>query len=635
MSARRFFALSVPSAVAATLVLLGLLASLQYRWAGELSAAENARLRSEARNHAEALSREFDLEVTRAFIGLQLGGEALARGDFSSYAERYETWRRSTAYSSLVKDVLLVEPAGDALALRRYVAARGEFEPAQWSAALEPVRRRVTELAQPRERGPGPPPPGRAFGPIIEEVPALVLFGFGGEARFTARAAAPPESGTVEVRRGVWNFRRGDGPPPPPLPSGFPGVRVERRGPELRFEILRPRDVMVVILDADVIRNRFLPALAERHFAGADGLDYDLTVVRQEDRGHVVWQSRPEGPSRERPDAAAGLLDLRFEELQTGEFRRMGGLRAHTEDTGAWRLLVSHRAGPLETVVAAARRRNLAVGFGILLLLGASVALVVVSSQRARRLGEQQMEFVAAVSHELRTPVAAICSTSENLRDGLIDDPAQVRSYGTAIHAEGRRLAEMVERVLEFAGTTRARPAAPPEDVEVAALVDAALRPFESDLEERGFTVVRDVAPGLPVVRGDAFALRRALQNLVENALKYDKGGRFLAVRAGAAKGGRRVRITVEDHGDGIAPAELDHVFEPFFRGREARAAQLPGFGLGLPLVRRVIEMHGGRLDVSSAPGRGTTFTLDLPGAVPPSAPPHPPARDVVTNPDR
>src|SRR6185503_13739091 len=132
-------------------------------------------------------------------------------------------------------------------------------------------------------------------------------------------------------------------------------------------------------------------------------------------------------------DAAAGLLDLRFEDVQNPEGRRFPGTRAHTEDTGAWRMLVSYRAGPLEQVVAAARRRNLAVGFGILLLLGASVGLVVVSSQRAHRLAERQMEFVAAVSHELRTPVAAICSTSENLADGIVTEPAQVRAYGSAI----------------------------------------------------------------------------------------------------------------------------------------------------------------------------------------------------------
>jgi signal transduction histidine kinase len=243
------------------------------------------------------------------------------------------------------------------------------------------------------------------------------------------------------------------------------------------------------------------------------------------------------------------------------------------------------------------------------------------------------MEFVASVSHELRTPVAAICSSSENLADGVVTEPAQVRAYGAAIRDEGRRLGDMLERVLEFAGATRARGPALAEDVAVSALVDDALRPFGPELASRGFTVVREVAPDL-LVRGDSFALRRALQNLVENALKYDQGGRWLAVRAGRDASARGIRISIEDHGEGIAPSELARVFEPFFRGRQARAAQVRGFGLGLTLVRRVVEDHGGRLRVESAPGRGTLFTIDLPAA-PRSAPHTVVPGDALANPDR
>ena len=237
------------------------------------------------------------------------------------------------------------------------------------------------------------------------------------------------------------------------------------------------------------------------------------------------------------------------------------------------------------------------------------------------------------MSHELRTPVSAICSTAENLADGVVSDPAQVREYGAVIHGEGRRLAGMVERVLEFARTTRAPAAGPPEDVPAAALLQDALRPFEPELRDRGFEVTREAAPGL-VLRGDAFALRRALQNLVENALKYDTGGRFLAVRAEAAPSGREIRLTVEDHGEGIAAQDLPRVFDPFFRGRQARAAQVRGFGLGLAFVRRVVEAHGGRLRVSSVPGRGTTFTLDLPAA-PATAASGAASEHALANPDR
>ena len=187
----------------------------------------------------------------------------------------------------------------------------------------------------------------------------------------------------------------------------------------------------------------------------------------------------------------------------------------------------------------------------MLVLLGASVGLVVASSQRARRLADRQMEFVAAVSHELRTPVAVILSTSENLADGIARAPGQVREYGAVIRDEALRLADMIERVLAFAGTIARRSPLRQDDVDVARLIEDSLGAFETTLRERGFGVEMDVAPALPGVRGDALGLRRAIDNLVENAIKYGDRGRWLAVRATAAEGGSAVRLTIRTTGGG------------------------------------------------------------------------------------
>ena len=111
------------------------------------------------------------------------------------------------------------------------------------------------------------------------------------------------------------------------------------------------------------------------------------------------------------------------------------------EAEGVWRAAVRHRDGPIDAVVARAQERNLAVGFGILGLLGASVALLIVSAQRSRRLAQQQLAFVAGVSHELRTPVAVIATSAANLADGVVHDPEQVKRYGIVIQKEARRLA--------------------------------------------------------------------------------------------------------------------------------------------------------------------------------------------------
>src|SRR6185437_9758188 len=117
-----------------------------------------------------------------------------------------------------------------------------------------------------------------------------------------------------------------------------------------------------------------------------------------------------------------------------------------------WRLLVQHPSGSLEAAVNSARRRNLIISSSILSMLGASIGLLVLSTRRAQELARQQMEFVAAVSHELRTPLAVIRSAGENLADGVVKDDTENHKYVVLIRSEGRRLTEMVEQILEFAG---------------------------------------------------------------------------------------------------------------------------------------------------------------------------------------
>lgn len=577
---------ALTAAVAATLILLAVLATLQYRWAGELSEAERGRLSAGARNRAEAMSREFDREITRAFSGLAIPPE----GADSRYAERYDAWRRGAAYPAMVGGIFAARREGATLRVTRYSPEQRAFVAAEWPPGLRAVRERLEELVAGAPFG--PPERGgrrRAPGPIVDEAFALVSFPFG---------PGPGMEGGM-----VTSLRSGGRPD-----------RADRGSQRLVFSAFRPDLLTVIALDRDAIVGRILPALAERHFTGETGLDYDLQIVRQEAPREVVWRSRAGAPRGADPDAVTGLFDLRFEGVEPGGIRGFGRARAHTEETGAWRLLVSHRAGPLDDVVAAARRRNLLVSFGVLVLLGASMGLVVASSQRARRLADRQMEFVAAVSHELRTPVSVIRATSENLADGITREATQVREYGIVIRDEAVRLGDMIERVLEFAGTIARRSPLRQDDVDVARLVEDSLGAFEATLRERGFGVEKDVAPALPGVRGDALSLRRAIDNLVENAVKYGERGRWLAVRATAAEGGRTVRLTIEDHGAGIAASDLPRLFEPFFRGRDARGR---GFGLGLSLVHRVVEDHGGRLSVRSEPGRGTTFTIDLPAAPP------------------
>jgi signal transduction histidine kinase len=282
---------------------------------------------------------------------------------------------------------------------------------------------------------------------------------------------------------------------------------------------------------------------------------------------------------------------------------------------GAWQIRVRHRSGSLESIVARSRRRNLAISLGVLGLLAAAVALVILSAQRQRRLAQQQMEFVAAVSHELRTPLAVICSAGENLADGVVADRPHVKRYGALIESEGRRLTDMVDRVMEFAGIGTRAPQRSRTDVNISAIVAEAVNGVSGEAHDRGVSVsLRSTLKSddaAPVVAGDPDALRSAVQNIVGNAVKYSPGGGHVEV--GVETAGPVMTIRISDHGLGIDSADLPHVFEPFYRGRRALDAQIRGTGVGLSIVRRVIDAHEGAIRIESRAGEGTTVTVQLP----------------------
>jgi len=285
--------------------------------------------------------------------------------------------------------------------------------------------------------------------------------------------------------------------------------------------------------------------------------------------------------------------------------RSMGGPR--------WRLLVKHPSGSLEVAVTSARRRNLLISSSILAVLGASVGLLVLSTRRAQELARQQMEFVAAVSHELRTPLAVIRSAGENLADGVVHDEEQVRKYGDLVRNEGRRLTEMVEQILDFAGIESGQLGFALRPVAIAPTLHEVVASSRSLIEGARLQVEYALPEQLPPVLGDEAALRRVFQNLIANAIKYGERGGWIGIRARQV--GREVHVTIADRGIGIAPAEQPRIFEPFYRAPDVVAAQIQGAGLGLSLVKRIVEAHGGRVSVQSVPGSGSEFTVVLPAA--------------------
>jgi signal transduction histidine kinase len=594
---------------AALLLLLPTLAVLQYRWVGQISEAERERMRRNVRNAADQFGDALDDEISRALVGLQVDGAIAREEAWDRYADRYASWIDTAAHPNLISAIFLVDLHDDHLRLRKWNAQAQRFEEAPWEGRLASWTKHFHEDL-------------RAFA--------------------TGR---PPERGAVP-------FREDDSMLVAPLVNVQLGPAAARP-----LHLVTVFGFTVLQLNMPFIRDQLLPALTERHFFHTNGASYRVAVVDADDPRKLIYRSDPEAPTDPgKADETETIFEVHRDPLmfvaRAGNVRS-GGIetrrnvvvsvigrggeqrgRVFDRGPGRWRLLVQHQSGSLEAAVGQVRQRNLAISFGILLLMGVSVALLVASSRRAERLASQQVEFVAGVSHELRTPVAVIRSAAENLSHGVVGDPARVKQYGDTIQAEALRLGETVERVLQFAGieagrTSAARMPLAPADV-IAAAVDS-VTPL---LREAQVTLDRHIAPSLPPVLGDGPALRSSIENLITNAVKYGGANRWVAIRADAVQRGRRhrgphrafssavwwgreVRITVEDHGLGIPASDLPHIFEPFYRGTEAISRQIQGNGLGLSLVKRIVEAHGGRVTVETRPGSGSAFTIHLPAAEP------------------
>lgn len=547
---------------AALLVLLSALATLQYKWIGQVSELEQQRMEASLRTAAIRFADDFDRELVHALAYFH-GDLMTPRGELlAGMARRLERWRAEAPFPELVRDVHhVVQDEAGTWSLYRLRPEVGDFEARPWPADLEPLQRRLA---------------GGLRLPFDPDLPGLAI--------------PSPRS---------------------PSEAGFLIVRFDRR----------------------FLEDELLPMLAHRHF---DGLDSTVAVLDGSNPPQVIYSSDPDLPRDElrsvdvrqplfvfRP--FADLRGLRHFHIRRSPHRGPGFLAlrrapqtrvdvAEPDSARHWSLVARHRDGSLESAVAHVRRHNLLVSGGILALLAATIGLLVAATQRQQRLARQQIEFVAGVTHELNTPVAAIRSAAQNLADGVVEEPGQVRRYGTLIEREGRRLTAMVGEVLELAGIQSGRRSYRPLPVAVGELVDGALADCREMLEAAGVRAEVDLPAGLPPVLADPEALRRALRNLVENAVKYGGSGRWVGIRARAEA--RQVVLTVEDRGPGIAREDLPRLFEPFFRGRSATEGTVPGSGLGLGIVRHVVEAHGGRVTVGSGPeGRGAAFTLHLPAA--------------------
>lgn len=582
-------------------LVLGVLAALQYRWIGQVAEAERERLTQDVNVSSIRVLEDLRRELASLFRAATVASSGAV-----DWQERYQSlWAEwGLREPQLVSRVfhLAVERNNDTFQLQQFDPVSGRLENVVWPDELQAVRRRIERMGLVnRDSG-----TGSGIGPTTPDEPE-------------------PASPFMMIPLRPQNFQP---------------------GPPLAFAIAE--------LNSDYLVTVILPEFVLRHFptdgayraavihrsttlfeaAAGDGAmiaqapDIRRSIFRDELAGPFAPAGagrrgpRPGMFRRFEPPAGAASDPMpnapgpRRGERFPGPFARPDGPGFPSLPLLApdWQLVVKHSAGSVDQAVVSLRYRNLGISFAILLVLAAAIVVTTISQHRARSLSHLRMDFVARVSHELKTPVTVIRSAAFNLFKGIVESPEDVRRYGRMIDDEGRRLGEMVDQIMLFSKMESGAAKYNLQIVDIREVVSKAVTSLSGAIEKQGCSVDMDLPSDLPEALADPTALTHCVQNLVNNAVKYGRTPESCVIRVSAQfdRPSQQMQIVVADAGTGIDPSDLPHVFEPFYRGQSV-SAETPGNGLGLSLVKKMMEGQGGRVTVQSARGQGSRFTLHIP----------------------
>jgi signal transduction histidine kinase len=261
---------------------------------------------------------------------------------------------------------------------------------------------------------------------------------------------------------------------------------------------------------------------------------------------------------------------------------------------------------------AAAMPRFLYIaGIGLILVVTMLAAYLLLRDvSREIEVAEMRAHFVASVSHELKTPLTAIRMFAETLAMGRAGDERTRSEYLHTVVNESERLSRLVDNVLDFSRIEQGKKIYRMQCVSLQDVVQAAASAMQYPLTQEGFALKVSVDENLPAVMADADALQQAILNLLANAMKYSGDTREIDLCLAHSE--KEAVIRVIDRGIGIAPEDQPKIFEKFYRVRSAHSDRIPGTGLGLTLVTHIVKAHGGRLQVESELGAGSTFSIYL-----------------------
>ncbi|HKV06924.1 MAG TPA: HAMP domain-containing sensor histidine kinase [Thermoanaerobaculia bacterium] len=381
-------------------------------------------------------------------------------------------------------------------------------------------------------------------------------------------------------------------------------LTAEERDPNYRILLYPITDdssrlvgISGMILDEDYFRWKVLPEAIKKalsdSFEGAE--QYEPVVSVKNGDGEVVFATGKSQDGKIRENESEKSFSFVFTDWSLGLASR------HTTPA-----LVARRSFLINTGLSAALAAALLGG----------IVLSLRTASREMKLSQMKNEFVSNVSHELRTPLASIRVFGEFLRLGRVDNPEKIRAYGDYIENESRRLTQLINNILDFASIESGRKTYRFERCDVRDVVCETLKTFEVRLRQSGFSIVLEGGDTpLPPARIDTGAVAQSLSNLLDNAVKYSRDNKDVIVRL--RREGDFIVISVKDHGIGIPRDEQAKIFDRFHRVSTGLVHDVKGSGLGLSIVRHIVEAHHGKVTVESRQGEGSMFSIHLPIELP------------------
>lgn len=609
------------------------LAFLQYRWLGSVSDAEKERLEESLSASAENFVTDFNEVFTELNSAFRIQVSDSNNDIKTLLNQSYTNWNINNSYSELVDSVFIVR--------------KGESgEPKVFLFSTDPVKMEQVF-------------PSKSITDWIKKDAARA----GSVNRLSLRIY--PELNEQSFLATTVQL------------LDLVQVRNQDIGQKIEVQLTVDHldDIILLKLNDQLIKDEIIPDIARTYFSDSFDDQYQLSLVKNDNSGYayytsgtkeeipvpdvrksldrsgisniMVFQSQSYSSSatsisnayRFSNDEVNFVSGFSLDSLDQGSYFLMDNLSKDatnietnesalysfgSSDTAIaaslagptpWELWLSFREGSLDAFVNKTRTRNLGISFGILLILGVSVVLIVVFSQRSRELAEQQMLFVAGVSHELRTPITVIRSAAENLTEGVVQSEERKKEYAHLMLKEGRRLSDMVDQIMEFSGIQSGKRVYHFRTINLEELFDSIKEESRHLLDEKKMHLEYSINTKQESINADPDALFLSITNLIANAIKFNGDSKkiLLKVDEVSLKGELALRIQVQDFGIGIPEKEQGFIFKPFFRGEKPVSEQVKGNGIGLSLVQKVVNAHQGQVTLKSKEGEGSTFSLILP----------------------